>query len=173
MTTRGGFEDPRSDGIVSSFPRRLAAAVLAVGLWAATFASASADVIFNEVMADNQTAFEDDEEFPDWIELYNTSATTDLSLNGWSLTDNPTVTNKFQFPSGTSIPARGFLMVWLDAAAFIPAWWRPISASSRTVRKFPARHSFGSVAASLDPIPGTPRSRMEPAVVYGAGQLSS
>ena len=49
----------------------LAAAALAVCLWAGGFASARADVIFNEVMADNQTAFQNGEDFPNWIELYN------------------------------------------------------------------------------------------------------
>ena len=92
----------------------LAAAALAVCLWAGGFASARADVIFNEVMADNQTAFQNGEDFPNWIELYNDSTTTDVSLSGWSFTDNPTRPRKWVFPNATKINRQARLFIYCD-----------------------------------------------------------
>ena len=51
---------------------------------------------------------------PDYIELYNANAAA-VSLTGWTLTDDLTVSNKYAFPAGTTIPGRGFLIVWLDS----------------------------------------------------------
>jgi hypothetical protein len=48
-----------------------------------------------------------------WVEIYN-SGTNDLSLDGYWLTDNYTNLTKWAFPTGISIPARGFRLVWMD-----------------------------------------------------------
>jgi hypothetical protein len=51
---------------------------------------APAQVIISEFMADNKkTLADEDGQYPDWIELYNTSAAT-VNLAGWALTDDPT-----------------------------------------------------------------------------------
>ena len=73
--------------------------------------SAPAQVIISEFMADNKkTLADEDNEFPDWIELYNTSAAS-VNLAGWALTDDPTRTKKWLFPA-TNITAKGFLVVF-------------------------------------------------------------
>src|SRR6266568_3593112 len=75
--------------------------------------SASAQVIISEFMADNKSTLADENgQFPDWIEIYNTSAST-VNLNGWSLTDDPTHQNRWFFPS-TNLTAKGFLVVFAD-----------------------------------------------------------
>ena len=59
-------------------------------------------VVFNELMyhpADNSG-------MPEWLELYN-QMSYDMDLSGWSLQGGIT----FDFPSGTSIPSGGFLVV--------------------------------------------------------------
>jgi hypothetical protein len=74
---------------------------------------ASPAVILNEVMADNPAAVNHEGTYPDWVELYNGTA-TNVSLTGWSLTDNGSP-RQFVFPEGTTIPAGGYLVVWCDA----------------------------------------------------------
>ncbi len=66
-------------------------------------------VILNEVMAWNVSAVAFGTNYPDWIELFNTSSNT-VDLSGWSLTDdaNP---RKFVIPQGTTIPAGGYLVI--------------------------------------------------------------
>ncbi len=59
------------------------------------------DVVFNEWLAHT------DEPQLDFVELYNRSAVA-VDLSGCLLTDDPS-TNRFRFPAGTTLPARGFL----------------------------------------------------------------
>ncbi len=73
-----------------------------------------AQVLINEYSAANYsdvdflpgpgTAYED------WIELYNTSATA-FDLSGYFLSDKINNLQKWQFPSGTSIPGNGHLVL--------------------------------------------------------------
>ena len=74
---------------------------------------ATATVVINELMADNNAAVQSpDGTYPDWVELYNTGDSS-VDLSGMYLTDslvNPT----WQFPSGTVIEANGYLLVWAD-----------------------------------------------------------
>ncbi|MBL9135459.1 MAG: CotH kinase family protein [Verrucomicrobiales bacterium] len=74
----------------------------------------SSPVVINELMASNLATLADPQgEFDDWIELRNlTDAPVDLT--GHYLTDDPTNPRKWEFPSGTTIPAAGFLIVWAD-----------------------------------------------------------
>lgn len=81
------------------------------------FEAASApagDVVINEFMASNDaTASDQDGDFDDWIELYNnTNASIDLS--GYSLSDDGTDLTQWSFPSGTTIEANGYLIIWAD-----------------------------------------------------------
>ena len=77
--------------------------------------SAPVQVVINEWMSDNEAVFSDplDGQFDDWFELYNPS-TNDTDLNGYTLTDDLSVTNMFTVPPGTVVPAGGFLLVWAD-----------------------------------------------------------
>ncbi len=71
-------------------------------------------VVINELMASNQvTATDENGEFEDWIELYNTgSAAVDIS--GWYITDNPDNLDKWAFPAGTIIAPNTYLILWAD-----------------------------------------------------------
>ena len=73
--------------------------------------SASAQVIISEFMADNKhTLADQDNDFSDWIELYNTQS-TNVNLAGWALTDSPTHQNPWHFPT-TNLTAKGFMVVF-------------------------------------------------------------
>ena len=74
--------------------------------------SASAQVIINEVMADNGGIILPNNDVTDYVELYNSGA-TDVSLSGWGMADtnNPT---KYVFPPGVTIPRGGYLLVYCD-----------------------------------------------------------
>ena len=70
-------------------------------------------IVINEFMADNETSVTDqDDEYDDWIELYN-NTDTDISLQGWYLTDDAAEPDMWVFPD-VSIPANGYLIVWAD-----------------------------------------------------------
>ena len=71
-------------------------------------------VVINELMASNQTTVADqDGEFDDWIELYNTSANA-VDLTGHFLTDNNENLTKYDIPDGTTIGGNDYLIVWAD-----------------------------------------------------------
>jgi hypothetical protein len=70
-------------------------------------------IVINEFVAQNTTGPVDENgQFEDWLELYNTSTGT-VNVGGMWLTDDLSVT-KFQIPAGTTIPAHGVLHVWCD-----------------------------------------------------------
>lgn len=74
------------------------------------------DIRINEFMSSNTRALPDItdfEDYPDWIELHNTSAEV-RSLRGVHLSDDPTEPLKWSFPDDASIPAGGFLVVMAD-----------------------------------------------------------
>jgi CotH kinase protein/Lamin Tail Domain/Secretion system C-terminal sorting domain len=72
------------------------------------------DVVINELMASNtKTAADQDGEFDDWIELYNTSL-SEVDLSGWFLSDDATNLKKFELPTGTKIAGNGYLIIWAD-----------------------------------------------------------
>ena len=69
-------------------------------------------VVINEIMADPLTGLRDDEdELPDWIELYNTTDRT-ISLDQYALSDNERKPLKWRFPEGAVIPAHGYYLVF-------------------------------------------------------------
>lgn len=71
-------------------------------------------VVINEVMASNvSTAADEAGQYEDWIELYNLSSQP-VDLSGFALSDNPANLRKWEFPTGTVIPANGYLIVWAD-----------------------------------------------------------
>lgn len=76
--------------------------------------SAVKNVAINEVQASNSTtATDDDDQYDDWIELYNlTSSVVDIS--GYYMTDKSDNITKWQVPTGTTIPANGYLIIWAD-----------------------------------------------------------
>jgi hypothetical protein len=52
-------------------------------------------------------------EFDDWIELYNNSS-NQVDLSGFFLSDNILNLDKWEIPSGTILPANGYLIFWAD-----------------------------------------------------------
>lgn len=72
------------------------------------------NVVINEIMASNDVTIADqDEEFDDWIELFNKTNTA-IDLTGYFLSDNAEKLDKYDIPDGTMIPANGYLIVWAD-----------------------------------------------------------
>ncbi|MCP4353578.1 MAG: hypothetical protein GY795_49645 [Desulfobacterales bacterium] len=76
--------------------------------------NASASVVINEFMADNTATVSDQNgEYDDWIELYNSSDSA-VSLSGYYLTDDATDLTQWIFPD-ISVPAHGYLVIWADS----------------------------------------------------------
>ena len=74
----------------------------------------SPPIVINELMAVNTNSLTDPQgQYEDWLELHNlTNDTVDLS--GMYLTDKIDNLRKWAFPENTTIPERGYLLVWLD-----------------------------------------------------------
>lgn len=87
-----------------------------------TFAVALGQVRISEFLASNARSYPDIVDFsdyPDWIELENTTDQS-VSLGGWYLSDDPARPLRWAFPSTAVIPAHGFLVVWADGKDAIP-----------------------------------------------------
>ena len=74
---------------------------------------ATSAVVINELMASNSTLLDPQGDADDWIELKNTSDTA-IDLSGMYLSDDRTNPRKWQFPTGTTIAAGGYLLIWAD-----------------------------------------------------------
>ena len=71
-------------------------------------------LVVNEVLADNKSVDKDQAgDYDDWAEIHNTS-NAPIALAGYYLSDDILNAKKWQFPAGTTIPAKGFVRVWLD-----------------------------------------------------------
>ena len=71
-------------------------------------------IVINELMAANTKSLADPQgQYEDWLELHNLSDTT-VNLTGMYLTDKTDNLKKWAFPADTTIPAHGYLLVWLD-----------------------------------------------------------
>ncbi len=92
------------------FPRLC---LLAIGLLClATGVPGWAGVTINEFLANNQGGLTDaDGATPGWIELKNDAATA-ADISGWRLTDDPLLPEKWVFPTTTTVPANGYLVVF-------------------------------------------------------------
>lgn len=77
-------------------------------------AVASGDIVVNELMASNTKTVQDPNgQYDDWIELYNKS-TAAVNIGGWFISDDETKFTKWKIPTGTTIPADGYLIIWAD-----------------------------------------------------------
>ncbi len=71
-------------------------------------------VVINELMASNTKSLTDPQgQYEDWLELHNLTDNT-VNLTGMYLTDKIDNLKKWVFPENTTIPAHGYLLVWLD-----------------------------------------------------------
>lgn len=104
--------------------RRSPISLLAVLLSCAWFvhvtepAAADVPVVINELMASNISSTADpQDQYDDWIELYNAGDGA-IDVGGLYLTDDVSEPRKWQIPVGnptlTTIPAKGFLLIWAD-----------------------------------------------------------
>jgi hypothetical protein len=73
----------------------------------------AAGIVINEVLADSRSTTNADGTVSDWIELRNPSSGA-VDLAGMSLTDQLEDSRRWVFPSGSVIPAEGFLVVHFD-----------------------------------------------------------
>jgi gliding motility-associated-like protein len=75
----------------------------------------TAQVVINEFSCSNKDAYLDNfGEYEDWIELYNSGATT-VDISGYFLTDKRGNRGKWAFPSGTNINAGAHLRVFASS----------------------------------------------------------
>ena len=71
-------------------------------------------VVINELMAFNTKSLTDPQgQYEDWLELHNLTNGA-VNLAGMYLTDKIDNLKKWEFPENTTIPAHGYLLVWLD-----------------------------------------------------------
>lgn len=70
-------------------------------------------VRINEVCASNNVFINDSFKKHDWIELYNTTPNA-IDASGMTLSDDLDKPGKYTLPQGTTIPARGYLVIWCD-----------------------------------------------------------
>ncbi len=104
---------------------------LAIALGQAQQLSA-AEPFISEVVAANDNSLRDDfGDSPDWIEIHNPSDSP-LNLDGWGLSDDPTDSHKWTFPS-IKIPAHEFLIVHASGNNIAEAN-KPLHASFRLSR---------------------------------------
>jgi hypothetical protein len=88
--------------------------LLLVALLACVF-SLRAQVFINEVCAANGDINYDPQyyNFSAWVELYNAGSAS-ANIGGYYLSDDSNNRTKWQIPAGTSISAKGFLIIWCD-----------------------------------------------------------
>ncbi len=70
-------------------------------------------VLMSEFMADNTKLLDEDGASPDWIEVWNSTAAT-ASLNGYFLTDDVAIPNKWAFPAWT-LDANQYAIIFASA----------------------------------------------------------
>jgi spore coat protein CotH len=78
--------------------------------------SGTGQLLINEFMADNKTAYEDPDEsgaFEDWFEVYNPGSGA-VDMSGMYITDNPDNPTKWKVGDGVVIPAGGYLIFMAD-----------------------------------------------------------
>ncbi|MBC7524181.1 MAG: lamin tail domain-containing protein, partial [Flavobacterium sp.] len=97
---------------MKNFTRRKFHFLLLVLFFSATLFAQN--IAINEVMSSNVTSvLDEDGTAQDWIELYNYGTET-VSLNGFGLTDDPTILNKWTFPDVT-LNANSYLLIWASS----------------------------------------------------------
>lgn len=103
---------------------------LSVFLTANNFAQ-TPRIFINEFLASNLTTnpdMVDFGDFSDWIELYN-DETSPVNIGGFYITDDLTQPMKWQIPANTTIPAKGYFLIWADGYDDVPGnihirpWW--------------------------------------------------
>jgi hypothetical protein len=88
------------------------------------------ELYINEIQSVNDTTIADSYgDYDDWFELYNGSD-YDCDLSWVFVSDDPAQLDIYRFPSGTVIPAGGFLLVWADGHYWQEGLHLPFALSS-------------------------------------------
>ncbi len=105
--------------------------ILLLILFFANISAQSPRILINEFLASNLSTnpdMIDFGDFSDWIELYNDEI-IDVNIGGFYITDDLTQPLKWQIPANTTIPAKGFFLIWADGFNDVPGntyvrpWW--------------------------------------------------
>lgn len=77
--------------------------------------TSSAQVVLNEICPANADLIYDPNfyNYTPWVELYNAGSSA-VAVGGYYLSDDENDPLKWRVPAGTSIPAKGFLLIWCD-----------------------------------------------------------
>ncbi|AWW00564.1 CotH kinase family protein [Arcticibacterium luteifluviistationis] len=76
--------------------------------------TASPKIYINEIMSSNgQTSVDDEGNSSDWIEIFNTTASS-IDLEGYYFTDDPSDKTKFEIEESVIIPANSRLIFWAN-----------------------------------------------------------
>ena len=77
-----------------------------------------AQIKINEIQSTNTKTITDPDygKRGDWIELYN-MGTSPVAIGGYFLTDDASEPRKWSLPSGTTLAAKSFLIIWADGKA--------------------------------------------------------
>lgn len=107
-----------------SSKKRSVAGIVCLGLLlqTASYLPANADtnstVTINEICAKNKSFPAPDGNVYDWVEFYN-SSDSNADISGWGFTDKESEPYRYVFPSGTLVPAKGYLVVTCDSDAAV------------------------------------------------------
>ncbi len=74
---------------------------------------ATGNLYINEILASNTAYYAGYSLYTDWIELYNTGPSA-IDLGGYFLTDDKTSPDKWVIPSGITVPANGYRILYAD-----------------------------------------------------------
>ena len=91
---------------------------------------AESAVRISEIMASNKGSVADENgEYYDWVELYN-SSTEAVDISGYGLSDDITSGAKFVFPQGTKLEASGRIVVWCAGGEHEGSLYAPFALSA-------------------------------------------
>ena len=93
-----------------------ATAAAAMPLLPAITGAAAGSIVINEVCTKNTVLAAPNGQFYDYVELYNAGSSA-VSVAGWGLSDNADLPYAYTIPSGTSVPAKGYLVIYCGIAS--------------------------------------------------------
>lgn len=99
---------------------RITYCVVAFFLLAFSISGTAQGIVINEILTSNTNVnVDEDGDYQDWVELYNTGATA-VNLTGYGLTDDATVPFKWTFPNVSVAPGAYLLIYCSDKNRIIP-----------------------------------------------------
>ena len=109
------------------------------------------NLIINEVMSSNRTAFIDEfDSTPDWIELFNSSS-NEINLSDYYLSDNEQNLNKWKLPNVALAPQSYYLILASGKDInMVAAEWETIIDRGDTWRYFPGNREPNSQWKSVE-----------------------